>query len=211
MVDLQDCWPHLADVDIATIRATHVSLIIGMDNPMAHEVYAAKADRRYSRSPRAHLTPSGRCVVGSLGPPDSLQCNNITEQPNLEELVQRFFEEESLGVLPSVNALISAEERRALEILQAKTVFRGDRSEAGLLRRDDDPCLPNHRAMALRGLNSLERHLMKDTETGRRYSTVMQEYVTRPHSQAHDGRGFQRAGRADLMAPSSFRYQFKQA
>ena len=57
IADLLDRLPHLTDVDISTIQAAHVSLIFGMDNPMAHEVYVTKVDRRYPRSPRANLTP----------------------------------------------------------------------------------------------------------------------------------------------------------
>ncbi len=37
--------------------------------------------------------------------------------------------------------------------LEETTFFRGDRYEARLLGRDDDPYLPHNRAMALRRLN----------------------------------------------------------
>lgn len=70
--------------------------------------------------------------------------------------MQRFFEDESLGVSTTEENPIGVEERWALAMLEETTLFfLGDRYEAGLLRRDDDPCIPHNRAMALRGFNSL--------------------------------------------------------
>ena len=99
--DLQQCWPHLARFKLPETRSDRVSILIGSDNPLVHEVYEKRRDSLDKKGSETNLTPFGWCLIGPIKrfSSDGPQCHNIsTVSP--DETLNRFFDEESFGVKP---------------------------------------------------------------------------------------------------------------
>ena len=59
-------WPHLENVVTPKTCADQVTVLIGMDNPAVHDIFARQEYKHRLCSPRGILTPFGWCVVGPL-------------------------------------------------------------------------------------------------------------------------------------------------
>ena len=90
--DLQRQWPHLPDIELQDTAADRVVILIGMDNPAAHRVFASRYDRSKTKAPCAIQTPFGWCVTGPLHSVRSnyLRWNHlaIRNKPDLDVLFE---------------------------------------------------------------------------------------------------------------------------
>uniref|UniRef100_A0A5S6R5R3 CCHC-type domain-containing protein n=1 Tax=Trichuris muris TaxID=70415 RepID=A0A5S6R5R3_TRIMR len=167
-----------------------VAVLIGIDNPSAHEIIQYRTDPDRPRSPQATLTPFGWCLVGPFAPYSGLhsrKCFGITladtsDGSSLSEMMERFFDVDIFGMKPKDLDITSPDERRALRILEATTRFTGERYEAGLLWKTDDPRLPDNRLAALKRFYALERRLMSDPCLAAKYVAVIEEYLRHDHA-----------------------------
>ena len=90
--DLQRQWSHLPDIELQDTAADRVVILIGMDNPAAHRVFASRYDRSKTKAPCAIQTPFGWCVTGPLHSVRSnyLRWNHlaIRNKPDLDVLFE---------------------------------------------------------------------------------------------------------------------------
>ena len=185
-------YPHLATVPLGPSTSEEVGMLIGLDNPALHEIFDQRADPFNHRAPRAILTCFGWCIIGPVSSYSKVRestFNNFavtigesqSSDERLDSMVKQFLHADLFGVKPDAKPPVGPAERRALDIL-AKTVRHvGDRYEAGLLWKFDEPRLPNNRKLALRRLTALERRLIDDPSLAAAYSKVMNDYIDSKH------------------------------
>uniref|UniRef100_A0A5S6Q5X3 Uncharacterized protein n=1 Tax=Trichuris muris TaxID=70415 RepID=A0A5S6Q5X3_TRIMR len=188
--DVVSRFEYLRDIQHELSYTRDVTILIGIDNPLAHEVFQCRTDPYRKRSPHATLTPSGWCLVGPYAPYHEVndrRCFGITlagdtGHPSVSELLERFFEVDIFGIKPSRLDVASPDERRALRILETTTRFTGERYEAGLLWRFDDTRLPDNRQASLKRFYALERRLIADPYLAAKCTEVIEEYLRCDHA-----------------------------
>ena len=164
---LVEDWPHLAAIPLIPSATEEVGILIGLDHPALHEISDQCFDPLNQRAPRAIRTPFGCCIIGPISSYSknqesifnsfALTIQDSQPDQQLDLLVKKFLQSDVFGVKPDAKPPIGREESRALDILSKTVRHVGDRFEAGLLWRFDEPRLPNNRKIALRRLISLER------------------------------------------------------
>ena len=99
---------------------------------------------------------------------------NVTDQEaQLQNQIQRFWEVDSYVTKQAPSeAGMSAEDRRALSILEGSTVKEEGHYKTALLWKGE-PSLPNNRAMTVSRLHSTKRKLMKNPELATKYRDVI--------------------------------------
>ncbi|KFD46208.1 hypothetical protein M513_12908 [Trichuris suis] len=157
-VDIKDIvsrFEYLRDIEHELpLTGGEVTVLIGIDNPSAHEVIQYRTDPDRPRSPHATLTPFGWCLVGPFAPyteTHTKKCFGVTlannpDRPSLNELMERLFDVDIFGIQPKEIDIASPDEQRALRILETTIRFTGERYEAGLLWKTDYPRLPDNRS-----------------------------------------------------------------
>ena len=102
---------------------------------------------------------------------------------NVEELVQKFWKEESYGTLSKKDpTLLPKNDAHALQILKSTTINEKDRYSVGLLWKDDKPSLPYNRNMAISRMLSLEWKFEKQPSIKSRYVETINENTEKKHS-----------------------------
>ena len=106
-------------------------------------------------------------------------CHVHVEDPNIElsNLVKKWWTTESFGCSYDIKHARSAEDERALQILESTTRKVGDRYETGLLWKDSEVKLPSNRPLAEARLESLERRLDRNPELKEAYVKSMQSDI----------------------------------
>ena len=94
---------------------------------------------------------------------------------NLDQLVRKYFELESIGVANT--DVPKGGYDRALKKLEEKSRFLGDRWETGLLWKRDQATRVDSYPMAYRRLQLLEKRLDRDPEYARLYYAEMQRFI----------------------------------
>ena len=109
-------------------------------------------------TPRPILTPFGRIVVGNVprnveSAVQQLHLNHL-RLDNLHESVEQFRLTESCGV--RAKTLMSDDDKRAVDALNASITNIGNRYEVGLMWKDPDCKLPDNRESAWKRFVSLD-------------------------------------------------------
>ena len=187
-------WSHLAGIEFNEDETVPVEALIGMDVVASHEILDLRKPSRRSNGPRAILTPFGWCIVGPTHVPNSNARNSDTAQlqvghishlsaeRSLHEIGEYHFSIDSMGVKRDVPKPISAEDARALEILNTTTEHIGDRYQVGLMWKTPAITLPDNQLVALRRFYNLEQRFKKDPEFARNYAAVINEYIHLGHA-----------------------------
>ena len=181
-------WVHLAEVKLDEHQPQDVCLLIGMDHPAANAFIDCRFDPANPRSPRAIKTPFGWCVVGPLSKDRDkpYRCFRTSiaaaEDDQFEELVNTFIRADDFGAKPNVIPPVTADVKRAIEILERTVKHNGERYEAGLLHRDEPPTLVNNREGALRRFFNLEARLLKDPYLLPIYAAGIEAYIQNGHA-----------------------------
>ena len=171
-------WPHLQDIDFKKPAGSGVvDLLIGSDYPELHEVL----ERRIGLplTPVAERTPLGWVCVGPIGTaaPRSAGRPRVGARAsvamNEQELLRRFWEADEL-VTKRPEAL-SDEEKLAEEKASRSLSYEDGRYQIGIPWRDERPCLPDNKTVALARLRSLEKTLRKDPDLKQKYQEKMEE------------------------------------
>ncbi|CDW61324.1 Gag Pol polyprotein [Trichuris trichiura] len=193
-VDIKDVvsrFEYLRDIEHELpLAGGEMTVLIGIDNPSAHEVIQYRTDPDRPRSPHATLTPFGWCLVGPFAPyveTHTKNCFGITlannpDRPSLSELMERLFDVDIFGIQPKEINTASPDEQRALRILDTTIRFTGERYEAGLLWKTDHPRLPDNRLTSLKRFYALERRLINDPYLAGKYVAVIEEYLSYDHA-----------------------------
>ena len=167
-------WHHLTGCEFHMPDPKEVTLLIGVDQPAAHEVLEYRKDPLNIRAPRGLLTHFGWCVAGptaamGLSP---YSCYSISlpegdeEDARLQRAFKAFIGVEQFGTDARKQALVPVKVKRALDILENSTKRVGERYEVGILWAEDSPSLPDNRDLALRWFLSQEARLAKNPEPG---------------------------------------------
>ena len=177
-------WRHLSDVDLPELEGCDVMLLIGSD--MAHLLIQLEVRQGRLDEPIAIRTPLGWTLFGNLS---SGHCGTVNanflatnEGTQLQHQIERFWEIDSYATKQALSeSPLSAEDKRALAILQNSTVKEKSHYKTALLWKHE-PNLPNNRAMAVSRLHSTEKKLKKNPELAEKYQNVINDYVTNGHA-----------------------------
>ncbi|KFD47087.1 hypothetical protein M513_11997 [Trichuris suis] len=193
-VDIKDIvsrFEYLRDIEHELpLTGGEVTVLIGIDNPSAHEVIQYRTDPDRPRSPHATLTPFGWCLVGPFAPyteTHTKKCFGVTlgnnpDRPSLSELMERLFDVDIFGIQPKEIDIASPDEQRALRILETTIRFTGERYDATKLWKTDYPRLPDNRLTSLKRFYALERRRVGYPYLAAKYVTVIEEYLSYDHA-----------------------------
>ncbi|XP_058810945.1 uncharacterized protein LOC131675817 [Topomyia yanbarensis] len=175
--DLEDDFQYLKGLPITEYENAIPRLLIGVNN--LHLSVPLKVKEGRVNEPVAVKTRLGWCVYGRSGDMVASSCNfhacGCNSDRNLHELVKDYFTLEDVGTKPAVE-LVSAEDQRALLILQQTTVRSEERYETGLLWKYDDIEFPESYGMALRRLECLERRMARNPSLRENLNRQIEEY-----------------------------------
>ena len=104
-------------------------------------------------------------LFGGKGRHKHALINKLSVSPTetLTNLVETFWEVKSCSTeSPLDPRLLSKDEKRALEILEQTTTKKQGKYEVGILCKDDNPSLPNSRALAIAKMINMERKFKQD-------------------------------------------------
>ncbi|XP_055850516.1 uncharacterized protein LOC129915080 [Episyrphus balteatus] len=163
-------YPYLASLPLPSYHQARPQILIGMDNwslgvPMkVHEGSAGQPIATKTRlgwsvhGPDGHNQNPGKNVISNI----HLQEQSADNE--LHQLVKNYFSLENVGVKVPEHQIVSAEEKRAINILKNTCLHKEDDFEAGLLWKFDDVSLPNSLPMAQRRLHLLRKRIEKNEE-----------------------------------------------
>ena len=162
--------------------------LLGMNVVAAHLQLETRSPPVGRDGPHAIRTHLGWCLIGPISSklekrvqfsadPPTPQFNYCTADSILQDLVYQSMKIEAMGVKYDNASLLSAEEQRAIDIVERTTCFTGERYEAGLPWKDDNISLPSNREVAFRMLQSVERRNAKDPVYAARYDDIMMDGV----------------------------------
>jgi len=185
---LKKKWPHLSDFEFDDRNIIQATVIIGRNINRALRVIEERSPPPGTDGPFAEKTVFGWSIVGPVNDQSvetevhSVTISSKADLVDLHQLVKRSFDIESLGLTPNLKPLMTAADRRGLDILETQTKHNGTRYQIGLMWKSADMILPDNYSSALRRLLSLERKFEKDPAMASRYEAVINEYITLGHA-----------------------------
>ncbi|XP_043230776.1 uncharacterized protein LOC122386061 [Amphibalanus amphitrite] len=184
---LKDDWKHLQGINIPDCSQGTVEVLLGANVLEAVLQREAKVGR--AGEPVAVRTAFGWTLTGTIAgfvPPQTREVMFIhradTEDRHLGECVEEWWKTDSFGTKVELKGEASAEDLRALRLLDTSVKKCGDRYEAGLLWKGKDQRMPDNRASAMRRLQSLEKGLLRNPEKAKAYEAELQAYVEAGHA-----------------------------
>ena len=184
-------WPHLRDIKLPSISEKEVRLIIGTNVPDAFWVLE---ERRGNRGePYDIRTPLGWTLMGPMERSDGedrlLNVNFVRSLEALREddhclvrQLQRFWDVDNAEVIPKFKLSMSAEDKRALAIMEQSVKLEAGHYQIALPWRQNPPFLPYNRFMAERRLQALKTRLLQDGELLENYKATMAQYLSMGHA-----------------------------
>ena len=179
-------WDHLRDLDIAGYNGQRVELLLGAN--VVEAVLQQDARVGNPGEPIAVRTAFGWALTGSLHNfvPEHIKqilfVHRAKAADEMHEFIQEWWKTESFGTKFGNESSMSAEDRRALDILRETTRKVGNHYEVGLLWKSDDVKMPNNYNAALRRLMSTERSLNKQPKKAAAYEEALMGYVNKGHA-----------------------------
>ena len=183
-VDVSE-YPHLQDLTFPEVDLHRVSIIVGNNVSAAHLQNEVRVSPD-NNGPYGYRCPLGWSLAGPLTNRErgkaAVDFLSVGIQP--VDQIERFWKIEDYGAVKESDKPLSIDYRRALKILEETTTFIDGRYEVGLLWKDDEPQLPNNRALAGRRAEMLRRRLTRagNEETGAKYRAVMTEYISKGYA-----------------------------
>lgn len=183
---LREEYAHLKNVPIPDLHNAKPRMLIGLNYStlgLHDEEIRGRDDE-----PIAAKTKLGWLVYGPCSKADDRENALLytrAEEQTLEELhqcVKDYYTTENFGVSVLNNLPKSADEKRALEILETTTVRVGPRFQTGLLWRNDDTQLPDSRSMAMRRLRNVEDKMARDSTYAAMYKENIENYVKKGYA-----------------------------
>ena len=102
--------------------------------------------------------------------------------PDIDNIVQRFWDLESYGTTEiEFKSIMAEEEHKAVKKLETTTHVSNNHYTIGLLWKDSNVTLPNNRSLAVSRFLSLENKLNKKTELKKRYTDTIHDYINKSH------------------------------
>ena len=159
---LRHQYEHLRNIDFPPIEGDQVDLLIGLNVPGAHCVLEELTG--LPGEPVARRLPLGWVCFGSIGaqvPPSPervLHANVNSMSEHLDELVSKFWEVETVGMMPKSEKTLGEEE--AERLVEAGMALKGGRVSCSLpwTSSDQEPHLSDNRRMAEQRTAQLGTH-----------------------------------------------------
>ena len=175
--ELQQQYPHLQDIPLETQNSERIDVLLGLDAIAAHQVLQEVVGQ--PGEPIGRRLPLGWVCLGPTGHPPEQRVEvtaHATPAERLDDLVERFWETEQIGLVPSQTVA-----DQEAELLVDKTMKHQDGRVWTRLpwASGSEPDLPDNREMAEKRLYSLERTLSKRPEVQRQYAEVIDSYLTK--------------------------------
>ncbi|XP_062538963.1 uncharacterized protein LOC134207258 [Armigeres subalbatus] len=170
-------FKHLRGLSIQEYHDVTPQLLIGVDNLKL--AVPLKVKEGSEGGPIAVKTRLGWCVYG--GHQDARQLSvsyhvcECSEEESMDGTLKAYFSLEEVGIQPA-GVGITADDERALRILEQTTKWVDQRYESGLLWKYDDFEFPDSYPMALKRLQCLERRLAKDPTLNENVQKQIYEY-----------------------------------
>ncbi|XP_053692049.1 uncharacterized protein LOC128740530 [Sabethes cyaneus] len=184
--ELQNRYKHLAGIPFDSYTEVSPRILIGLDN--AQLGHAFKSREGKPSEPIAVKSRLGWIVYGNCSSNQHLgshvsyhavqvcECNEGSDE-SLHAAMKSYFTLDSMGISKPDKPLLSVEDQRAMEILEAVTTRKGGRFETGLLFKYEAVRLPDSKAMARKRWECLERRMEKDEVLTSALRAKMVEYV----------------------------------
>ena len=180
-------WHHVKNLDIALPKPEQVEVLLGanvIEGILQREVRIGEPGQ-----PVAIKTHFGWALTGtvaSLVPTSEHHVMHVhrstTHEEELTNMVQKWWDTESFGVMHAEKKPASTEDRRAMKILEEGVQLVDGHAEAPLLWKDDSVSLPDNRLGALRRLERTERSLRRNPAKERKYQETIESYVSLGHA-----------------------------
>lgn len=178
-----DRWPHLHGIQVSELDVP-VGLLVGNDNIKALEPKEIRQSE--GGGPYATKTQFGWAINGPLGSDhkeSKCTANLIRTDHELNEQFKNFCNREFSECIADSELGPSQDDQRAISIMKKSVKLKDNHYEISLPWRDDQPCLPNSRPMALHRLGLLKKRLQRNSQLHGRYSTVIDDMLSKGYAQ----------------------------
>ena len=171
-------WPHLQQACFPEVERKKISVLLGTN---IQEVFIPlDVKRGRPNEPLAIKSCLGWSILGGSSNIQSRRQGQVNliggEDVSLNNQLEEFWKIESYGTTKSETKPLSAEDRRALKLIDNSICLRDGHYQTGLLWKDDNPVLPYNRALAEARLQYLKKRFRRDPELEVKYR-VIQECV----------------------------------
>ena len=178
-----DRWSHLHGIQVSELDVP-VGLLVGNDNIKALEPREIRQSD--GGGPYATRTRLGWAINGPLGSNSKERkctANLIRTDHELNEQFKNFCNREFSECIAESELGPSQDDQRAIAIMKKSVKLKDNHYEISLPRRDNQPCLPNSRPMALHRLGLLKKRFLRNSELLGRYSTVIADLLSKGYAQ----------------------------
>ena len=103
------------------------------------------------------------------------------ECSDLNSILKRFLDLESIGIIPTRESLMTPEEKLAWVKVSKSLKFDGEHYEIVVPWKEDRPDLPSNLPMAKQRLLSTEKKLLKNKEIAVAYQHVLNDYLEKQY------------------------------
>ena len=177
----KDKWNHIKEIIFPEPASKkYIDILLGMDYPQFHT--SVKEVKRKKEDPVARLTPLGWTCVGQ--PVSSTQLTNFIRtfhgrgfHKDLDNILCRFWEIEEEGT--STQSLMTADEKKAIQLVHDSMKYKDGQYEVGLPWRRDPECLSDNYNMAVKRLMSTERKLSHNKKLANEYNQTIEGYINK--------------------------------
>ncbi|XP_062540921.1 uncharacterized protein LOC134208963 [Armigeres subalbatus] len=183
--EMQKRYSHLSGIPFDTYVDANPRIFIGLDNAQLGHPFKSREGKPFQ--PIAVKTRLGWIVYGSCSSIHHVAthvnyhavqvCDCNISNESLHVAMKNYFNLDSMGITKPEKVLLSADDQRAVNILEAVTKRTNGRYESGLLWKYDAVRLPDSKAMALRRWECLERRMKKDEVLAKALQTQMDDYI----------------------------------
>ena len=177
-------WDHLRGIEFPSIDQREVKLLISGDTPEAFWVLEQRRGKK--KEPYAIRSPLRWTLMGPMSTrkgPSSVNVHFTCYEDPLQQQLKQFWESDYGGYLMDEKTGDSVEDRRALKIMKESTSIVEGHYEVGLPWRHWPPDLPNSRHLAEARLRYLKKKLEKDAALHAKYTTTVEDYVTKGYAE----------------------------
>ena len=170
--ELQEKWPHIADLELDEVSVTPVTLLVASDVPeliVPLETRCGPKGSPVGVRTKLGWTVSGR-LPGYIEDGESVyKVHMATPDEVLHETVKTWWRTENFGCRYDCDVQRSVEDEKVLKFLSERTPEVEGHYEVPLLWKDQNNQLPDNRVVAIHRPRLLEKRLQRDPELGEAY------------------------------------------